>query len=67
MQYISAGCRHGGAVTEDGKLFMWGFNFYEQLGLGESERDKLHPSCVRVGEVYTVSCGYFHTGALVKE
>jgi hypothetical protein len=46
---------------------MWGFNFYEQLGLGESERDILSPSCVKMGEVHTVSCGYFHTGGLVRE
>ena len=46
---ISAGCRHAAATTgnfllnnsilESGKLYTWGFNFYEQLGLGESEKD----------------------------
>jgi len=36
---ISAGCRHSGCVTDSGKLFTWGFNFYEQLGLGDSEKD----------------------------
>lgn len=31
---ISAGCRHGAAVGMNGDLYTWGFNFYEQLGLG---------------------------------
>ena len=53
---------------ESGKLYCWGFNFYEQLGLGDSERDFSKP--VRVQKlvqqkVRQVSCGYFHTGALV--
>lgn len=26
---ISAGCRHAGAVTESGQVYMWGFNFYD--------------------------------------
>ena len=26
---ICAGCRHAGAVNSEGKLFTWGFNFYE--------------------------------------
>jgi len=25
---ISAGCRHAGAVTSNGKCYLWGFNFY---------------------------------------
>ena len=36
---ISAGCRHGAAITEEGKVYVWGFNFYNQLGLGFSDRD----------------------------
>lgn len=35
---ISAGCWHSAAITEDGSLYTWGFNFYEQLGLG-SDKD----------------------------
>jgi centromeric protein E len=63
---ISAGCRHSGAVTETGKLYMWGFNFYEQLAL-PGDRDTDQPTLVRsLQGVQSVSCGYFHTGAVVR-
>jgi alpha-tubulin suppressor-like RCC1 family protein len=26
-------------LIENGKLYTWGFNFYEQLGLGDCEKD----------------------------
>lgn len=64
---VSAGCRHSGAVTESGKLYMWGFNFYEQLGLQGGDRDVDRPTVVRgLSEVQSVSCGYFHTGAVLR-
>lgn len=44
---ISAGCRHAAAVSHTGALFTWGFNFYEQLGLGDSDRDHDAPVLVR--------------------
>eukprot|EP00347_Sterkiella_histriomuscorum_P016506 403352920 len=68
---ISAGCRHAACVTDSGKLYAWGFNFYEQLGLGDSEKDFDVPTKVSKGlqssKVKFVSCGYFHTGALVQQ
>jgi alpha-tubulin suppressor-like RCC1 family protein len=67
---ISAGSRHGACVTEQGKLYTWGFNFYDQLGLGDSERDFEVPTRVtkNIGHsrVKQVSCGYFHSGALLS-
>jgi alpha-tubulin suppressor-like RCC1 family protein len=63
---ISAGCRHAGAITKEGRLFMWGFNFYDQLGIEEAERDMDHPVLVnQVSGARSISCGYFHSGALV--
>ncbi|CDW87540.1 kinesin motor domain containing protein [Stylonychia lemnae] len=67
---ISAGCRHAACITDQGKLYVWGFNFYEQLGLGDSEKDFDIPTRViknlQQNKVKFVSCGYFHTGALVQ-
>jgi alpha-tubulin suppressor-like RCC1 family protein len=67
---ISAGCRHAACTTDAGKLHTWGFNFYEQLGLGDSEKDFDQPTRVTKNlvqhKVRAVSCGYFHTAALVS-
>ena len=57
-------------IVENGRLYTWGFNFYEQLGLGgDSERDFEVPTRVQKNisshKVKWVSCGYFHTGALI--
>lgn len=43
---ISAGCRHGAAISSSGELLTWGFNFYEQLGLG-TDRDFDRPEKVK--------------------
>lgn len=68
---ISAGCRHSAAVSEDGRLFVWGFNFYEQLGIGGSDRDVERPVEVpskhfHGQSVEEVSCGFFHTSAIMR-
>jgi alpha-tubulin suppressor-like RCC1 family protein len=26
---VSTGCRHAVAITDEGKVFSWGFNFYD--------------------------------------
>jgi hypothetical protein len=47
---------------------MWGFNFYDQLGIENSERDMDHPvEVVGIGGIPSISCGYFHSGALVDQ
>ncbi len=68
VRTYSAGCRHGGAITESGDLYTWGFNFYEQRGLGGTDKDKDPPCEVNPrlfgGKVSQISCGYFHTAAI---
>jgi alpha-tubulin suppressor-like RCC1 family protein len=70
IKFVSAGCRHASAVSRTGKLYTWGFNFYEQLGLG-TDRDidtptQVNPSAFKGAPVEKVSCGYFHTSALTR-
>ena len=36
---IAVGCRHSAAVTSSKELYMWGFNFHNQLGLGNNDKD----------------------------
>ena len=66
VKYVSAGCRHAAAVTREGRLFVWGFNHYDQLGTGVESREVLRPTEVQIGEILSVSCGYFHTGTMVR-
>lgn len=71
---VSAGLAHGGAVTEDGQLFMWGCARHGRLGLpqtlgmpcdAEDGHDTYYPSPVPVdfpgAKVRYVACGAKHT------
>ncbi|AWP13291.1 putative X-linked retinitis pigmentosa GTPase regulator-like [Scophthalmus maximus] len=61
IRLLSAGCNTSAALTEDGRLFMWGDNSVGQIGLGD-EGLAAEPREVNVGEaVIWVSCGYHHS------
>lgn len=51
-------------------MYMWGFIVYKQLGMGDNEKDYDQPTRVqknlRQQKIKHLSCGYFHTGALVS-
>ena len=44
---------------------MWGFNLYDQLGIGEKQEDHSLPVRVKGPDnIYNkVVCGYYHTAA----
>ncbi|KAL1546320.1 ultraviolet-B receptor UVR8-like isoform X1 [Salvia divinorum] len=59
----SSGARHNAILTEDGKIFCWGWNKYGQLGLGDAV-DRNIPEEVLLKEDYkmkNVACGWWHT------
>uniref|UniRef100_A0A3P8SFU7 X-linked retinitis pigmentosa GTPase regulator n=1 Tax=Amphiprion percula TaxID=161767 RepID=A0A3P8SFU7_AMPPE len=61
IKMLSAGCNTSAALTEDGRLFMWGDNSVGQIGLGD-EGFAAEPREVMVGEqVMWVSCGNRHS------
>ncbi|XP_047457070.1 X-linked retinitis pigmentosa GTPase regulator [Mugil cephalus] len=61
IKMLSAGLNTSAALTEDGRLFMWGDNSEGQIGLGD-EGFAADPREVRIGEAVTwVSCGYHHS------
>ncbi|KAM7380411.1 hypothetical protein PAMP_003712 [Pampus punctatissimus] len=61
IKMLSAGCNTSAALTEDGRLFMWGDNSVGQIGLGD-EAFAAEPREVNIGEAVTwVSCGYHHS------
>ncbi|XP_031114818.1 ultraviolet-B receptor UVR8-like isoform X2 [Ipomoea triloba] len=64
---VSCGARHSTIVTEDGKVFCWGWNKYGQLGLGDVI-DRNIPAQVPIngGTPKNVSCGWWHTLLLAE-
>ncbi|MCO5562525.1 hypothetical protein L7F22_016152 [Adiantum nelumboides] len=63
---IAAGAEHTAAVTENGKLYSWGWGRYGNLGLGD-RNDRLVPEAVPSipGEqINLVACGWRHTIAV---
>uniref|UniRef100_A0A8C2WP24 RCC1-like domain-containing protein n=1 Tax=Cyclopterus lumpus TaxID=8103 RepID=A0A8C2WP24_CYCLU len=67
IKMLSAGCNTSAALTEDGRLFMWGDNAVGQIGLGDEEF-AAEPTEVDVGEAVTwVSCGYHHSAFVTAD
>lgn len=64
---ISCGARHSAIITEDGKVFCWGWNKYGQLGLGDVI-DRNIPSEVAIAGCVPkkVVCGWWHTLLLAE-
>ncbi|XP_042494545.1 ultraviolet-B receptor UVR8-like isoform X6 [Macadamia integrifolia] len=66
VKMIAAGAEHTAAVTEDGKLYGWGWGRYGNLGLGD-RNDRLiphHVSAVNGQNMVLVACGWRHTIAV---
>ncbi|XAR66242.1 hypothetical protein NMG60_11012398 [Bertholletia excelsa] len=64
---VSCGARHSAVVTDDGKVFCWGWNKYGQLGLGDVI-DRNIPSQVPLDGCVpkNVACGWWHTILLAE-
>ncbi|XP_061984837.1 ultraviolet-B receptor UVR8-like isoform X1 [Populus nigra] len=64
---ISCGARHSTIISEDGKVFCWGWNKYGQLGLGDVI-DRNVPSQVTIDGCVpkNVACGWWHTLLLAE-
>lgn len=64
---ISCGARHSAIVTDDGKVFCWGWNKYGQLGLGDVI-DRNIPSQVPIDGCVpkNIACGWWHTLLLAE-
>ncbi|XP_046887070.1 X-linked retinitis pigmentosa GTPase regulator-like isoform X1 [Hypomesus transpacificus] len=61
IKMLAAGSNTSAALTESGKLFMWGDNAEGQIGLGK-ESNVTTPQEVTVGyAVSWVACGYYHS------
>eukprot|EP00850_Spirogloea_muscicola_P008974 SM000049S16745 [mRNA] locus=s49:427660:430897:- [translate_table: standard] len=68
MKMLSAGAEHTVAVSEDGRLYGWGWGRYGNLGLGD-RRDRLLPEevqSVQEERMEMVACGWRHTIAVAS-
>uniref|UniRef100_A0A672RL65 Trichohyalin-like n=1 Tax=Sinocyclocheilus grahami TaxID=75366 RepID=A0A672RL65_SINGR len=66
IKLLSAGGHTSAALTEDGRLFLWGDNSVGQLGLVKDSHALL-PKELKLGQsIQWVSCGYRHS-ALVTD
>lgn len=59
------GGNHSGAITEDGSLYMWGNNYYGQLGDGTIV-DRQIPVKI-LDHVVSFSLGWDHSGAITED
>ncbi|NOS68770.1 MAG: hypothetical protein HOP33_02460, partial [Verrucomicrobia bacterium] len=59
---VSAGGIHTMAITTDGQLFVWGNNFYGQLGLGDNSQNRVTPTAVpNLTNIVAVAAGCYHS------
>ncbi|XP_052184195.1 ultraviolet-B receptor UVR8 isoform X2 [Diospyros lotus] len=67
VKAVSCGARHSAVVTDDGKVFSWGWNKYGQLGLGDMI-DRSVPSQVQIEGCVAknIACGWWHTLLLAE-
>ncbi|KAJ7964571.1 Ultraviolet-B receptor UVR8 [Quillaja saponaria] len=67
VKNVSCGARHTAVITDDGKVFCWGWNKYGQLGLGDVI-DRNIPSQVTIDDCVAknVACGWWHTLLLAE-
>ncbi|MEY8333207.1 Ig-like domain-containing protein [Lachnospiraceae bacterium 47-T17] len=65
VQTLSLGASHSGAITEDGSLYMWGYNYYGELGDGT--RTSRNTPVKVLDHVVSVSLGYYRSGAITED
>ncbi|GEM_PF-2063713 len=67
VQQVAVGYRHACAVVAGGKVFCWGYNYYNGVD-GVSGSSVLKPVEVKgVSDVVQVGAGYYHSCALKKD
>ncbi len=64
---IAAGGIHSMTLKEDGAIWIWGDNFYGQLGIGESNYKKTPVKVESLTNVSAISAGFLHTLALKED
>ncbi|XP_027024442.1 retinitis pigmentosa GTPase regulator b isoform X3 [Tachysurus fulvidraco] len=67
IKMLAAGSNTSAAITQDGKLYVWGDNSEGQIGLGKEEGTST-PRELYVGRRVTwISCGYYHSAFVTED
>ncbi|KAF5890016.1 X-linked retinitis pigmentosa GTPase regulator, partial [Clarias magur] len=67
IKMLAAGSNTSAAITQDGKLYVWGDNTEGQIGLGKEEGTST-PRELHVGRrVMWISCGYYHSAFVTED
>uniref|UniRef100_A0A8C4RGV0 X-linked retinitis pigmentosa GTPase regulator n=1 Tax=Erpetoichthys calabaricus TaxID=27687 RepID=A0A8C4RGV0_ERPCA len=67
IKQLAAGSNISAALTDDGKLYMWGDNSEGQIGLG-NESGAYVPQKLDINKKVTwVSCGYYHSAFVTAD
>ncbi|KAF6091399.1 retinitis pigmentosa GTPase regulator [Phyllostomus discolor] len=67
LKQLSAGSNTSAALTEDGKLFVWGENSEGQIGLNNVSNVCV-PHQVTFGKpIAWISCGYYHSAFVTRD
>ncbi|XP_015273586.1 PREDICTED: X-linked retinitis pigmentosa GTPase regulator [Gekko japonicus] len=67
IRQLAAGSYTSAALTEDGRLFMWGDNSEGQIGLA-NVANVCVPHQVDVGKpISWISCGYYHSALITRD
>ena len=70
---VAAGGTHTAAVTKDGDLYMWGRNYYGQLGVYSNADSRIpikvnnSSSTLPEKSVKYIALGYYHSAAITKD
>lgn len=57
---ISSGGFHNIAITENGSVYVWGYGYNDQLGLGNNQ-DRLEPTFLEGMNAVQVAAGQIHS------
>lgn len=68
VMQVSAGESHSGAITQSGKVYIWGNGSYGRLGTGYEQQENFPIPIEDLAnhEIVRISCGAFHTFVMSK-
>jgi alpha-tubulin suppressor-like RCC1 family protein len=64
VRAVSAGGMHSLALTDDGRLRVWGWNGYGQLGTGTTVEARTPSAANGLTSVAGISAGWLHSAAV---
>ncbi|KAK3528355.1 hypothetical protein QTP86_034141 [Hemibagrus guttatus] len=67
IKMLAAGSNTSAAITQDGKLYIWGDNSEGQIGLGEEEGTSTPRELYVEKRVTWISCGYYHSAFVTED